>query len=122
MFLRGRFSKFFYFNRTSKISAVEGVIETPWINDLIKQMYPKATTLADIVITKTREARILGKGDFTSTTTTQSLYSCEWFIITVGWVNDSKFCPSFYSQKLLSFDSLSRHWILKLDPNDNFRN
>ena len=27
--------------------------------DLIQQMYPKATTLADIGITKTREARIL---------------------------------------------------------------
>jgi len=27
--------------------------------DLIKQMYPKAITLADIGITKTREARIL---------------------------------------------------------------
>ena len=27
--------------------------------DLIKQMYPEATTLADIGITKTREARIL---------------------------------------------------------------
>ena len=37
-------------------------------------------------------------------------------------VNDSKFCPSFYSQELHSFDSLSRDWILKLDPNDNFRN
>ena len=37
-------------------------------------------------------------------------------------VNDSKFCPSFYTQDLLSFDSLSRDWILKLDPNDNFRN
>jgi hypothetical protein len=37
-------------------------------------------------------------------------------------VNDSKFCASFYSQDLLSFDSLSRDWILKLDPNDNFRN
>ncbi len=36
-------------------------------------------------------------------------------------VNDSKFCPSFYSRDLLSFDSLSRDWILKLDPNDNFR-
>jgi hypothetical protein len=36
-------------------------------------------------------------------------------------VNDSKFCPSFYSQDLLWFDSLSRDWILKLDPNDNFR-
>jgi hypothetical protein len=34
----------------------------------------------------------------------------------------SKFCPSFYRQDLLSFDSLSRDWILKLDPNDNFRN
>jgi hypothetical protein len=38
------------------------------------------------------------------------------------WVNDNKFCPSFYSQDLLSFDSLSRDWILKLDLNDNFRN
>jgi hypothetical protein len=37
-------------------------------------------------------------------------------------VNDSKFCPSFYSQDFLWFDSLSRDWILKLDPNDNFRN
>ena len=37
-------------------------------------------------------------------------------------MNDSKFCPSFYRQDLLSFDSLSRDWILKLDPNDNFRN
>ena len=37
-------------------------------------------------------------------------------------VNTSKFCPTFYSQDLLSFDSLSRDWILKLDPNDNFRN
>ena len=37
-------------------------------------------------------------------------------------VNDIKFCPSFYSQDLFSFDSLSRDWILKLDPNDNFRN
>ena len=36
-------------------------------------------------------------------------------------VNDSKSCPSFYSRDLLSFDSLSRDWILKLDPNDNFR-
>ena len=36
-------------------------------------------------------------------------------------VNDIKFCPSFYSRDLLSFDSLSRDWILKLDPNDNFR-
>ena len=36
--------------------------------------------------------------------------------------NDGKFCPSFYSRDLLSFDSLSRDWILKLDPNDNFRN
>ena len=35
-------------------------------------------------------------------------------------VNDIKSCPNFYS--LLSFDSLSRDWILKLDPNDNFRN
>ncbi len=35
--------------------------------------------------------------------------SCEWFIITR--VNDIKFCPSFYSQDLLSFDSLSRDWI-----------
>ena len=38
------------------------------------------------------------------------------------WVNDIKFCPAFYRQDLLSFDSLSRDWILKLDPNDNFRN
>jgi hypothetical protein len=37
-------------------------------------------------------------------------------------VNNSKFCPIFYRQDLLSFDSLSRDWILKLDPNDNFRN
>ena len=37
-------------------------------------------------------------------------------------VNDIKFCPTFYGQDLLSFDSLSRDWILKLDPNDNFRN
>ena len=40
-------------------------------------------------------------------------------------VNDSKFCPrfkKFYSQDCLSFDFLSRDWILKLDPNDNFRN
>ena len=37
-------------------------------------------------------------------------------------VNDIKFCPGFYRQDLLSFDSLSRDWILKLDPNDNFRN
>ena len=37
-------------------------------------------------------------------------------------VNDNKLCPSCYSQDLLSFDSLSRDWILKLDPNDNFRN
>ena len=37
-------------------------------------------------------------------------------------VNDRKFSPIFYSQDLLSFDSLSRDWILKLDPNDNFRN
>ena len=37
-------------------------------------------------------------------------------------VNDIKFVPSFYSQYLFSFDSLSRDWILKLDPNDNFRN
>ncbi len=36
-------------------------------------------------------------------------------------VNDRKFCPNFYSRDLLSFDSLSRDWILKLDPNDNFR-
>jgi hypothetical protein len=39
-------------------------------------------------------------------------------------VNDSKFCPrfkKFYSQDCLSFDFLSRDWILKLDPNDNFR-
>ncbi len=34
-------------------------------------------------------------------------------------VNDIKVCPSFYSQDLLSFDSLSRDWILKLDPYDN---
>jgi hypothetical protein len=27
--------------------------------------------------------------------------------------NDSKFCPSLYSQDLLGFDSLSRDWILK---------
>jgi hypothetical protein len=32
-----------------------------------------------------------------------------------------KFCSDFYSQDFLSFDSLSRDWILKLDPNDNFR-
>ncbi len=38
-------------------------------------------------------------------------------------VNNSKFCANhFYVQDLLSFDSLSRDWILKLDPNDNFRN
>ena len=37
-------------------------------------------------------------------------------------VHDIKFCPSFYRQDLLSFDSLSRDWIRKLDPNDNFRN
>ncbi len=36
--------------------------------------------------------------------------------------NDIKICPSFYSQDFLSFHSLSRDWILKLDPNDNFRN
>jgi hypothetical protein len=47
-------------------------------------------------------------------------YSCECFIIIR--VNNSKFCPSFYRQDLLSFDSLSRDWILKLEPNDNFRN
>ncbi len=34
-------------------------------------------------------------------------------------VND-KFCPSFYSQDLLSFDSLSIDCILNLDPKDNF--
>jgi hypothetical protein len=33
-----------------------------------------------------------------------------------------KFCPSFYSRDLLSFDSLSRDSILKLDANDNFKN
>ncbi len=33
-------------------------------------------------------------------------------------VNDIKFCPIFYRQDLLSFDSLSRDWIIKLDPND----
>ncbi len=37
-------------------------------------------------------------------------------------VNNSKFCPTPYSRDFLSFDSLSRDWILKLDPNDNFRN
>jgi hypothetical protein len=47
-------------------------------------------------------------------------YSCECFIITR--VNDSKFVPDYSSQDLFSFDSLSRDWILKLDPNDNFRN
>jgi hypothetical protein len=52
----------------------------------------------------------------------QSLYSCEWFQNDYHQVNYSKFCPSFYSQDLISFDSLSRDWILKLDPNDNFRN
>ena len=36
--------------------------------------------------------------------------------------NDSKFYPRFCSQDLLSIDSLSRDWILKLGPNDNFRN
>jgi hypothetical protein len=37
-------------------------------------------------------------------------------------VNNSKFCPRFYSQDLLSFNSLSRGWIRKLDPNDDLRN
>ena len=52
--------------------------------------------------------------EFTSWLRVRSLFST--------WVNDIKFCPTFYRQDLLSFDSLSRDWILKLDPNDNFRN
>ncbi len=41
----------------------------------------------------------------------QSVYLCEWFIITGK--NNSKIGPSFYSQDLLGFNSLSRDWILK---------
>jgi hypothetical protein len=51
-----------------------------------------------------------------------SLLSILGFVCVVYFnrVND-KFCPSFYSQDLLSFDSLSRDCILNLDPNDNSR-
>ena len=42
-----------------------------------------------------------------------------WIRVTVYYhrANDRKFCPRFYSQDVLGFDSLSRDWILKLHPN-----
>jgi hypothetical protein len=42
-------------------------------------------------------------------------------MVFASFANDTKFCPRFYSQDLLEFDSLSRDWILKLDANANFR-
>jgi hypothetical protein len=35
VFLRGRFSKFFWFNRTSKIGAVEGVKDRPLVTEIL---------------------------------------------------------------------------------------
>jgi hypothetical protein len=34
--------------------------------------------------------------------------------------NDCNFCLSFYSQDSFGFDSLSRDWKIKLDPNGKF--
>ena len=58
------------------------------------------------------------QGEYTLRKTSILVFVC---VVYFHLANDSNFCPNFYSQDLLGFDSLSRDWILKLGPTDNFR-